>query len=1068
MFNGCTGLTAAPKLPETTLASYCYSCMFNGCTSLTTAPELPATTLAVRCYNNMFSGCTSLTTAPELPATTLAIFCYYSMFYGCTSLTAAPELPATELVTNCYASMFNGCTGIMLSETQTAEYSIPYSVPSGGNGTLKATNALNNMFANTGGTFKGKPTINTTYYRPAVKYTVTWKNGDTVLKTDTVEEGGTPVYSGETPVKAEDEQNTYTFSGWTDGTDTYGTTDTLPAVTGDVTYTATFTETPKVVELPEVIKDCTYQKTDSNVFANVPFMPADSSDFSSLVEGAIVVSSIQSGKIQLIDAKGYSYKFYDQTGTEIASALFNSASTPGSKVGLGDGVTVYGKIFNLTLPENFEKLYIVATTPTTYTVTWKNGDTVLKTDTVEKGNAPAYTGTAPEKAEDAENTYTFSSWTDGTNTYGKDDTLPAVTGDITYTATFDASAKYTYMLDGNNVTIIGYNGTDRVLTIPSEIDGHPVVTIGASAFYQNETITSVVIPNTVTNVEYRAFGSCPNLTSVTLPDSLKTIGDNAFAYCDKLTGLVIPDSVTHIGDYAVEYCPKLTTLVIGNKVEFIGEDAFEGCVTLNNVVLPDSLKTMEEFAFYECMALEEINIPAGITNIARFTFFNCEKLEAVNFARPTSEQTLRFAANVFTKGNNYVPIGTVLRYSGEGNYALFDGDTMVAEGTDLSTLANKTLTWRPAYTVTWANWDNSVIKTDTVVEGNAPAYTGTAPEKAEDAENTYTFSGWTDGTTTYGASDTLPAVTGDITYTATFTATEKHLNGPQDDGYFYLDDVKQIRYQLIQWHGDYYFINDGDKYAKNTKLYLSNTYVAGTGLAAGLYEFGADGKMQLKNGPQDDGYFYENGIRSNKLYRFVEFEGDWYFIYDAYKYAKNARLYLSGAFLEGTDFAPGYFDFDADGKYFIPEELPDGANADGYFYINGVKQTRYQLIKNGNDYYFINDDDKYAKNTKLYLSSTYVSGTDLPAGLYEFGADGKMIISALKNGPQDDGYFYINGARCQKLYRFVEFDGDWYFINDGYKYAKNARLYLGNAFLEGTDFAPGYFVFGADGKLVTA
>ena len=46
-----------------------------------------------------------------------------------------------------------------------------------------------------------------------------------------------------------------------------------------------------------------------------------------------------------------------------------------------------------------------APAPTTYTVTWKNGDTVLETDTVEEGNAPAYTGTAPEKAEDEEYTY---------------------------------------------------------------------------------------------------------------------------------------------------------------------------------------------------------------------------------------------------------------------------------------------------------------------------------------------------------------------------------------------------------------------------------------------------------------------------------------------------------------------------------------------------------------------------------------------------------------------------------------------------------------------------------------
>ena len=34
--------------------------MFNGCTSLTSAPKLPATTLADRCYDYMFSGCKKL------------------------------------------------------------------------------------------------------------------------------------------------------------------------------------------------------------------------------------------------------------------------------------------------------------------------------------------------------------------------------------------------------------------------------------------------------------------------------------------------------------------------------------------------------------------------------------------------------------------------------------------------------------------------------------------------------------------------------------------------------------------------------------------------------------------------------------------------------------------------------------------------------------------------------------------------------------------------------------------------------------------------------------------------
>ena len=86
--------------------------MFDNCTSLTNAPKLPATTLAQICYAYMFSNCTSLTTAPELPATELTNGCYYYMFVGCTSLTTAPELLAGTLVENCYSNMFNNCTSL--------------------------------------------------------------------------------------------------------------------------------------------------------------------------------------------------------------------------------------------------------------------------------------------------------------------------------------------------------------------------------------------------------------------------------------------------------------------------------------------------------------------------------------------------------------------------------------------------------------------------------------------------------------------------------------------------------------------------------------------------------------------------------------------------------------------------------------------------------------------------------------------------------------------------------------------------------------------------------------------
>ena len=163
MFVGCISLTQAPALPATTLANHCYMLMFQGCTSLTKAPVLPATTLVVSCYGGMFYDCTSLTQAPALPATTLANQCYYDMFQGCTALTQIPALPATTLAEECYATMFYGCTSLKLCPVKGGEYTIAYRIPSSGTGTT-ATNALAEMFTNTGGMFTGAPAINTTYY----------------------------------------------------------------------------------------------------------------------------------------------------------------------------------------------------------------------------------------------------------------------------------------------------------------------------------------------------------------------------------------------------------------------------------------------------------------------------------------------------------------------------------------------------------------------------------------------------------------------------------------------------------------------------------------------------------------------------------------------------------------------------------------------------------------------------------------------------------------------------------------------------------------------------------------
>ena len=81
-----------------------------------------------------------------------------------------------------------------------------------------------------------------------VTYTIKWVNHDgEVLKTVTVAEGDSePEYDGPTPTRAEDGQYTYTFKGWDK---------TVDDATGDVTYTATYTQTAKPVEPdPDPIK----------------------------------------------------------------------------------------------------------------------------------------------------------------------------------------------------------------------------------------------------------------------------------------------------------------------------------------------------------------------------------------------------------------------------------------------------------------------------------------------------------------------------------------------------------------------------------------------------------------------------------------------------------------------------------------------------------------------------------------------------------------------------------------------------------------------------------------------
>ena len=212
-------------------------------------------------------------------------------------------------------------------------------------------------------------------------------------------------------------------------------------------------------------------------------------------------------------------------------------------------------------------------------------------------------------------------------------------------------------------------------------------------------------------------------------------------------------------------------------------------------------------------------------------------------------------------------------------------------------------------------------------------------------------------------------------------------NGLIDDQ-FYVNGTVVPAYQLIKVGGAYYYIGDYNKIVKGVTVYLDKKVLEGTPFQPGKFTFDAEGKMIVKNGPNEqDGFFYLNGVKQ-LAYQLIEFGGNYYYIGDAHKYVKAQRVYLNEKTLEGTPFKPGNFMFDEDGKMIVK----NGPDTDGFFYLNGVKQYAYQLIEFEGAYYYVSDYHRYVKGQRVYLNEKTLEGTPFKPGNFMFDEDGKMIV----------------------------------------------------------------------------
>ncbi len=119
-----------------------------------------------------------------------------------------------------------------------------------------------------------------------------------------------------------------------------------------------------------------------------------------------------------------------------------------------------------------------------------------------------------------------------------------------------------------------------------------------------------------------------------------------------------------------------------------------------------------------------------------------------------------YAANYYTVSSDEITIvsGQTFVCDGQRYTGSIPGVKDDRSGWDYPDLNGKTLVPLPYYTVTWKNYDGTVIATDSVAEGDTAEYTGETPVKPDDG-NRYYFSGW---------SPEPGAISGDTEYTAVY------------------------------------------------------------------------------------------------------------------------------------------------------------------------------------------------------------------------------------------------------------------------------------------------------------
>ncbi len=553
----------------------------------------------------------------------------------------------------------------------------------------------------------GNATYTATYTPTYIDYTVVFKNWNGAVITAKTYHWGDEVTVPADPVRAADNTYTYAFAGWDSK---------VVNCAGNVTYTATYT--PAYIDYIVIFENADGSVISKKIYhwgeeITIPADPMKDMDhigsysFAGWDKNIVACDGNATyTATYAIDYTDYTVVFQNWDGDVISTETYHwgdSIVIPANPTKAADNTYTYlfagwdNEVVNCAGTATYTATY----TPVyiNYTIVFKNwDDSVLSTKTYHWGDVVT-TPTNPTKAADNTYTYAFTGW---------DRNIVDCAGNATYIAQYDAILRdYTVVFKDWNGTVLSsktYHWGDQVAIPPNPTRAADNTYTYTFAGWDSDVV------NCAGNATYTATYNATYIDyTVVFKDwNGEVLSTKKYHYGDKITAPTAPaKAADNTYTYSFAGWDKTVVNCAGNATYTA---TYNSNYINYTVVFKNWNGTVLSSKTYHYG--DKVTVPTTPTKAANNTY------------------TYTFAG--WDK--------TIVNCAGNATYTATYTQTYID------------------YTVTFKNWDGSVIATDTYHYGDV-VQEPNIPTKDSDLYGTYVFSGWDKAVTNCA---------GNATYTATY------------------------------------------------------------------------------------------------------------------------------------------------------------------------------------------------------------------------------------------------------------------------------------------------------------